>query len=197
MIKQKTILTVFVVSVVVGGFVFFVISSRIAALVGFNPIWKGDFNETVNLFVRYYDTSNHHLLTSDISTSEFLKDKDLSRQIQKEALSKMIDYKILTAELEKRRPDWRDLAELKIKDAFAKIKEQDKFEDSVRTIYGMEISDFKSSILLPRAQIEILSDELKKQNKTYEQWLKEERSGIDVRIMIDGLEWKEGEVAIQ
>ena len=61
----------------------------------------------------------------------------------------------------------------------------------------MSIDDFKGKVLVPQAQFEILSEELKKQNKNYDQWMKEEKNKLNISIMVDGLVWKDGEVIIK
>lgn len=194
--KYKTFLSVFFASLVMGGFLVFYISSNMVALVNYDPIWKKDFNETLDLMIKYYDISDHNL-TTDTSSKSLLGDKDFLKQIQKEALGRMIDYKILAMELEKINPDWRELARIKIDNATLKIKEQEKFEEGVRTLYGMSFSEFERKVLMPQSQFEIVSEELKKQNKNYDEWLKEKRMLIKIRIMIEGLEWKGGEVVIK
>lgn len=187
--------SVFFVSVVFGGFLFFYVSLGVVALVDYKLIWKKDFNETLDLMIKYYDVSGHNM-TTDVSGSNLLEDKDFLKQMQKETLGRMIEYKIIAMELEKINPDWRELARIKIDNATLKIKEQEKFEEGVRTLYGMSFSEFERKVLMPQAQFEIMSEELKKQNKNYDEWLKEKKRGLNVRIMIEGLEWKDGEVII-
>ena len=166
------------------------------ALVNYDPIWKKDFNETLDLVIKYYDISDHHL-TTDTSSSSLLKDKYFLKQIQKEALGRMIDYKILNMELEEINPNWRELARIKIDNATLKIKEQEKFEEGVRTLYGMSFYEFERKVLMPQSQFEIVVEELKKQNKNYDEWLKSKKKKLSISIMVDGLEWREGEVAIK
>ena len=100
-------------------------------------------------------------------------------------------------ELEQINPKWRQLAQLKIDSALSKIEEKDRFEQGVGYLYGMSIDDFKGKVLVPQAQFEILSEELKKQNKNYDQWMKEEKNKLNISIMVDGLVWKDGEVIIK
>lgn len=194
--KHKTLLAVFLVSVLVGGFLFFAVSSKVVAMINYHPIWKGDFDEVVGLMVKYYDVENQHSST-DIVSSEFFKDEDLLKGMQKEALSRMIEYKIIAMELENSSPDWMDVAQSKIETAVLKITEKEKFEEGIIAVYGMNLFDFKSKVLMPQAQFEILSEELKKQDKPYEKWIIEEKEKIKVRIFIDGLKWEEGKVVIK
>lgn len=195
--EHKFILSLFFVSLIGGGVLFFGISSGIAAMVDGKPIWKKDFNETVSLMVKYYDTAGGHHDATEISESEITKDKDLMKRVQKESLERMIEYKIMTLGLEKMNPDWDKSAQAKISDALKKVKENDKFEEGVKALYDMSQADFKGKVLIPQAQFEILSEELKKQNKNYDEWMKEEKEKASVKIMVDGLEWKEGEVQIK
>jgi|SRR3989304_2906176 len=194
--KHKAFLSIFLASVVMGGFLVFYISSNMVALINYDPIWKKDFNETLDLVIKYYDISDHHL-TTDTSSSSLLKDKYFLKQIQKEALGRMIDYKILNMELEEINPNWRELARIKIDNATLKIKEQEKFEEGVRTLYGMSFYEFERKVLMPQSQFEIVVEELKKQNKNYDEWLKSKKKKLSISIMVDGLEWREGEVAIK
>lgn len=194
-LKHKVIFSVFLVSVIFGGFIFFTISSSVVALVGYSPIWKNDFNEVVDLMAKYHESASSGNETN-ISGSDFLKDEYLLKNVQKEALTRIIEYKILSMELENINPDWRKSAQSKIDSAISKIDEKNNFEQGIVYLYGMSLNDFKGKILIPQAQFEILSDELKKQNKNYDQWMKDKKKNIDIRIMIDGLEWKNGEVQI-
>lgn len=194
--KHKFILSLFSVSLIGGGILFFGISSSVVAMVDGRPIWKKDFNEVVDLMVKYYDTAGGHHDATGLAEPEILKDKDLMKRIEKETLSRMIEYKILVVGLKEMRSDWSDVAEAKIEGAMKNIKEGDKFEEGLKTLYGMDPESFRGKVLIPQAQFEILSEELKKQNKNYDQWMKEEKEKSSIRIMIDGLIWKEGEVVI-
>lgn len=194
--KHKTLLSVFVLSATIGGFAFLYLYSGIVAIIDGKIIWKKDLNETVNLMIKYYDTDSHHSSTS-VSGSDFLEDKNLLKRIQRETLTRMIDYKILSSELEVRDLDWKNRASAKIDDAISQTKDSAKFKEGVKAIYSMSYDDFKAKVLMPQAQFEILADELKKENKQYEQWLKDKKKKIEVRIFIDGLEWKDGEIVIE
>ncbi len=194
--KHKFLLSVFVVSVAMGGFLFSYFSYNIVALVDGKIIWKKDMDETVNLMIKYYDTDSHHSVT-EISDSEFFQDKDLLNRMQKEALARIIDYKILISELEKINPDWKDLATAKIDDAISQTESADKFEEGIKAIYGMSFNDFKSKVLMPQAQFEIISDELKNDGKEYDQWIKDKKKETEIKIFIDGLMWKDGEVVVR
>lgn len=195
--EYKFILSIFSVSLIGGGILFFGISSGIAAMVDGKPIWKKDFNETVSLMVKYYNTAGGHHDATEISESEIIKDKDLMKRVQKESLERMIEYKIMALGLEKINPDWEESAQAKISAALKKVEENDKFEEGVKVLYDMSQADFKGKVLIPQAQFEILSEGLKKQNKNYDKWMKEEKEKANVRIMIDRLEWKKGEVVIR
>lgn len=195
-IRHKLVLGLFSVSLVGGGILFFGVSSSIVAMVDGKPIWKKDFNETVSLMMKYYDTADGQHVATEISESDVLRDTDLMRRVQKEALERMIEYKIMVFGLEKIKPDWEKSAQVKISDALKKVKETDKFEEGVKTLYGMNQADFKGKVLIPQAQFEILSDELKNQGKKYDQWMAERKEKASVRIMIEGLKWKDGEVII-
>lgn len=195
-IKQhKILLSVFVVSATIGGFIFLYLYSGIVAIVEGELIWKKDLNKTVDLMVKYYDTDSHHSSTS-VLESEFFKDENLLKRIQKETITKMIDYKILVSELENRNLDWKSRARAKIDDAISQTKDSVKFEEGVKAIYGMDYSEFKDRVLMPQAQFEILAEELKKENKNYDEWLKNKKKNMKVKIFIDGLEWKDGQVQI-
>lgn len=194
--KHKFILSLFFVSLIGGGILFFGISLSVIAMVDGQLIWKKDFNETVDLMAKYYDTAGGHHDATGLAESEILKDEDLMKRIKKEALSRMIEYKILVVGLEKMNPDWGKSAEAKIEEAMKNIKENDKFNEGVKALYGMDQASFKGKVLIPQAQFEILSEGLKKQGKNYDQWIKEKKEKASVRIMIDGLEWGDGEVQI-
>lgn len=195
--KHKFILSLFSISLIGGGILFFGISSSVVAMVDGRPVWKRDFSEAVELMVKYYDTAGGHHDATGLAESEILKDKDLMKRIEKETLSRMIEYKILVAGLKEMRSDWEGVAEAKIEEAMKNVKENDKFEEGIKTLYGMDPAVFKGKVLIPQAQFEILSEELKKQNKNYDDWMKEEKEKISVRIMIDELGWKNGEVIIK
>lgn len=195
-LKYKFILATSVTSLILGGFIYFAISSSVAAMIDYQPIWKSDLNEVVGLMVKYYESANQGNSTG-VSDSEFLKDRYLLRNVQRETLTRIIEYKILSMELEKMNPNWRKLAQSKIDDALSRIGEKGKFEQGVNYLYGMNADDFKGKILIPQAQFEILSDELKKQGLSYDEWMKSEKKKMNIRIMVDGLEWKDGEVIIE
>lgn len=195
-IKHKYFFISFSAVFIAGGGLFLFLLYNIAAFVGYQPIWKSDFDEVVNLMVTYYDQSLHYTST-DASASDLLSDDDLRHRVQKDALSRIIEYKILAVGIEKVRPDWESLAEIKIAKAMLAIKESQQFEEGVKMLYGMEYDEFKYKVLMPQAQFEILSEELEKQDKTYEEWLKNQKENINIRIMIEGIEWKEGEVVIK
>lgn len=194
--KHKFILSLFVVSLLAGGVLFFGISSSIVAMVDGRPVWKKDFNEAVDLMVKYYDTAGGHHDATGFAETEILKDEDLMNRIKKETLSRMIEYKILVSGLEKINPDWGEDAEARIEEAMKNVKESDRFNEGVKALYGMDSAVFKGKVLVPQAQFEILSEELKKQNKNYDEWMKEEKEKVSVRIMIDDLGWEDGEVVI-
>lgn len=195
-LKHKFISAIFLTSLFFGGFAYFAISSNVVAMVNYRPIWKSDMDEVVGLMIKYYDSANKGSST-DISSSEFFKDKYLLKNVKKEALTRIVEYKILSMKLEKINPNWRKLAQSKIDNAFSKIGEKDKFEQGVKYLYGMNADDFKGKVLMPQAEFEILSDELKKQGLSYDDWMKSEKKGLKISVMVDGLEWKDGEVAIR
>lgn len=194
--KHKHFFISFSAVFIAGGALFLFLLYNIAAFVGYRPIWKSDFDEVVNLMVTYYDQSLHHTST-DASASDLLSDDDLRHRVQKDALSRIIEYKILAAGIEKVRPDWENLSEIKIAKAMLTIKESQQFEEGVKMLYGMEYDEFKYKVLMPQAQFEILSEELEKQGKIYEEWLKNQKENINIRIMVEGLKWENSDVAIK
>lgn len=195
-LKHKFISAIFLTFLFLGGFVYFAISSNIVATIDYRPIWKSDLNEVVGLMAKYYELTNQNNSTG-VSDSEFLKDKYLLKNVQRETLTRIIEYKILSMELERINPGWRKLAQAKIDSALSKIGEKGRFEQGVNYLYGMNADDFKGKVLIPQAQFEILSDELKKQGLSYDEWMKSEKKKLNIRIMADGLGWKDGEVIIE
>lgn len=194
-LKHKKLFSIFIAFMVIGGFIFFYTYFNIVAMVEGSIIWKKDFTETVDLINKYYNEGSHSSSTV-ISQEEILKDPNLLKRIQKDALLKMIDYKILMSELDGGELDWENDANIRINAAISRVEDGSKFENGIKELYGMDYKDFKIKVLLPQAQLEILSEELKKQNKNYEDWIKEERKTAEVKIFIDGLRWEEGEVQI-
>ena len=102
-LKHKVIFSIFSMSLIVGGFGYFAISSRVVAVVDYSPIWKSDLDEVIGLMAKYHDSVSQSNST-DVVGSEFLKDQYLLENVRKEALARIIEYRILSMELEQINP---------------------------------------------------------------------------------------------
>jgi len=70
-------------------------------------------------------------------------------------------------------------------------------EESVQSLYGLDIGDFREEILIPLARQEVLAGRLFLQGKDFDEWLLEAKRSSSVKILSPQFFWDGEEVKIK
>ncbi|MEK7640560.1 MAG: SurA N-terminal domain-containing protein [Patescibacteria group bacterium] len=64
-------------------------------------------------------------------------------------------------------------------------------EETARVVYGLDLSEFESLVLVPQAQKEILQGRLFLEKQDYEQWLRDAKKNAKVFIVTPEFYWQD------
>jgi hypothetical protein len=152
---------------------------------GFYPI--AILNGEIVLAQDYYKVTNSGYIfyTNALATYQKVKlgedeSSKLYKDIAKASFDKLIEQKLINKEFDRRMGDvGRELVDKRL----ASIK-NDNLEEPVAKLYGLSMLEFNKFILEPEAKRELLIADFKSQNDSFEAWLNNAKSKVNLRIFI-------------
>lgn len=123
------------------------------------------------------------LKSADFSSAE---NKEISLTIKKEALTSLIEDRIMEQEGDKVIAQFAELSQKRLEDTVSGNENLDK---AVRTVYALSFSSFKNLILLPQSRRDVLRVFLAGQGKNFEEWLKDAKSQKSVKLYFVPFRW--------
>lgn len=192
MTAKNTIFFLLTAAIVVGVVYFVVTKSYAAAFVNFNAISVESFENDFEAAFVYYEKA---LKTYNQGDAAVIESEEVKKEIQRAVLEKLIGNSIVHRELLARMS--KKELESVIENKIGKIEEKSReIEEGIKDLYGFSLEDFKSRVLTPMAEQEILEGRLFLENKNFDEWLKEEKAKARVIILISGFKWEDGQVKL-
>lgn len=192
MTAKNTIFFLLTAAIVIGVVYFVVTKSYAAAFVNFNAISVESFENDFEAAFVYYEKA---LKTYNQGDAAVIESEEVKKEIQRAVLEKLIGNSIVHRELLARMS--KKELESVIENKIGKIEEKSReIEEGIKNLYGFSLEDFKSRVLTPMAEQEILEGRLFLENKNFDEWLKEEKVKARVIILISGFKWEDGQVKL-
>lgn len=193
MTVKKTILFLLAAAAIIGVVYLIATKSYAAAFVDFSAISARSFEADFEAALVYYEKA---LKTYNKGDAAVIDSEEVRKEIQRAVLDKLIDNAVVHRELLARmgKKELGSVIENKIKEIEEKSSE---IEEGIKDLYGFSLEDFKTKVLKPMAEEEILEGRLFLENKNFEEWLKDERAGVRVIILMPGFKWEDGRLKIE
>ena len=123
-----------------------------------------------------------------------VKSEGFKRELHRQLLNRAIDNILIGGGLET--IVGNDLAQLVENKLSAPNLKSKELADSVESLYGLSLPEFRELVLVPQAEREILEGRLTLQKKELSDWLTEARGLARVWILLPNLSWNGKEVVV-
>lgn len=160
------------------------------AIVNYKLITAKALNEEYVAAYRYYAGAS--LLVGkadDIDKPEFKK------ELRRATLNDLIEKVFINKELQKR--IGKDLGGIIQNKISASANGKDNLEEAAKSLYGLNLADFREMVLEPRAEREILEGRLFLEKKDLNSWLSEAAQDAKVFIVTPEFYWDSNKVALR
>ena len=77
------------------------------------------------------------------------------------------------------------------------IQNNANISEGAEKIYGLNLADFKSQVLMPQAYKEILQGRMFLNKENFDEWLKNKKSAVRIIILSPDLQWDGSSVKLQ
>ncbi|MDO8466529.1 MAG: SurA N-terminal domain-containing protein [bacterium] len=146
---------------------------------------------TANRFETEYAVAYHYYLRALGSNKDSdPRSRGFKRELRRAVLEDLVDQSLIKNDLVFRvGKDLPEIVENKIMTA-QKI-DLKTIEETAKMLYGLSLADFKSLVLVPQAQKEILQGRLFLEKKDYEKWLQEAKKNAKVFIVTPEFYWQD------
>ncbi len=116
-------------------------------------------------------------------------------EIRRATLDKLITDSLIYNELKLRfGNEFQAIAERNIGQY---IGDNENIENGAKTLYGLDLLEFKKRVLMPQAYREILEGRMYLNNEDFSEWLESARANASVYILTPDLQWEDGEVSLR
>lgn len=166
---------------------FFILGFWPAALVGGKPIFLRDFEENVRASKQFYNANKIQGKIPDLNFEE--NSKKTIGVIEKQILNVMIEDRILSFEYDK--AGGNNLLK-RVEEKISSVVENESktnLTSGISLLYGWNFEEFKKRILKPQALREVLIDDAKKENRNFEDFLRNEKQKANVKVFLLDLRW--------
>lgn len=155
------------------------------AMVGGNLI-------TANHFETEYVVAYHYYARAAIINQDVDPDsREFKRELRRAVMDNLIEQSLIRQDLDQRiGEDLPDIIENKI--ISAQRSDLKTIEENAKALYGLNLADFKSLVLVPQARREILQGRLFLEKQDYDKWLQGARKKATVFIITPEFYWKDG-----
>ena len=155
------------------------------ALVNSQLVWGSTVEKEYASAIKYYSQMLHTYKGEDVSKKQI---KKIKQEIRQATLDKIIEKIIISnnsSEL---------IGEKKPKLIAAKVKKylQDpKLKAAASALFNLSFNDFKTVILIPQAERELLEEQFSSENRDFNNWLKNQKKKAKVYLFTKEYTWTE------
>ncbi|TSC88841.1 MAG: Uncharacterized protein G01um10143_738 [Parcubacteria group bacterium Gr01-1014_3] len=123
-----------------------------------------------------------------------VKSEGFKRELHRQLLNRAIDNILINGGL--KTIVGNDLAQLVENKLSAPNLQSPELAESVESLYGVSLSEFRKMVLVPQAEREVLEGRLTLQKKELAVWLTDARALARVMILLPSLSWNGKEVVV-
>lgn len=152
---------------------------------------------TANSFETEYAVAYHYYVKA-LANSEDTdpRTRDFKRELRRAVMENLIEHSLINDDLTVRvGGELSEIVENKI--ASAQKTDMKTIEETAQILYGLTLAEFKSLVLVPQAQKEILQGRLFLEKKEYANWLQEARKKAKVFIVTPEFYWHDSAVKLR
>ncbi len=152
---------------------------------------------TANRFeVEYAVAYNYYVRALSASKDTDPRTREFKKELRRAVLDNLVEQALVRQDLNQR--IGRELDQI----VQGKILNSQKLdpqtiEETARVVYGLDLSEFESLVLVPQARKEILQGRLFLEKKNYEEWLREAKKNAKVFIVTPEFYWEESTVKLR
>ncbi len=152
---------------------------------------------TANRFeIEYAVAYNYYVRALSVSNDTDPRTREFKKELRRAVLDNLLEQALVRQDLSSRvGKDLNKIVQGKILNS-QKIDPK-TLEETARVIYGLDLSEFESLVLVPQAQKEILQGRLFLEKKEYDQWLQEAKKNAKVFIITPEFYWQDGVVRLR
>lgn len=152
---------------------------------------------TANRFeIEYAVAYNYYVRALSDAKDTDPKARDFKRELRRAVLDNLIEQALVQQDLNVRvGKDLNQIVQGKILNS--QKLDPKTLEETARVVYGLDLSDFQSLVLVPQAEKEILQGRLFLEKKDYEQWLQEAKKTAKVFIVTPEFYWQDASVKLR
>lgn len=162
-----------------------------AVIVNFDIITAEKFSKESLTAYKYFQNQ----LSAGGSDPKTLDTPQARLEIRRAALDNLVSNSLIYRELNYRfKNDYQSVAKNKIDQV---LKNNDNLQAGVKTLYGLELSEFKDQVLLPRAYQEILEGRMFLNSENFNDWLKNSRTKATIIILSPEFNWDGNTISIK
>ena len=155
------------------------------ALVNSQLVWGSTVEKEYASAIKYYSQMLHTYKGEDVGKKQI---KKIKQEIRQATLDKIIEKIIISnnsSEL---------IGDKKPKLIAAKVKKylQDpKLKAAASALFNLSFNDFKTVILIPQAERELLEEQFSSENRDFNNWLKNQKKKAKVYLFTKEYTWTE------
>ena len=149
---------------------------------------------TANRFETEYAVAYYYYLRA-LANSEDTdpRSREFKKELRRAVLEDLVDQALINRDLTTRvGKELPEIVENKI--ISAQRADLKTIEETAKMLYGLSLADFKSLVLVPQAQKEILQGRLFLEKQDYEAWLREAKKNAKVFIVTPEFYWEDSSV---
>jgi hypothetical protein len=191
--RRPVVIATFVSMVFLGLFGYYAIRVGLypVAIVNGAPLSAQRFLRTVQSVRHYYAQALTRYTPEQLGLSGPVTDQEVRRA----TLEKMIEDELVLKTLESTVGD--TLSSL-VSSKLASIDTAGSdFVQSVTTLYGLSVDEFREAVLIPQARSEILQESPAVQESGAEEWLSRAKAQASIRVFASDLAWDGSKVTVR
>ncbi len=146
---------------------------------------------TANNFENEYAVAYHYYSQALADSQDTdVRSLDFKKELRRAVMENMVVQALISQDLVERvGKDLPGIVENKI--LSAQKSDTKTIAETAKVLYGLNLADFKSLVLVPQAQKEILQGRLFLEKKDYEKWLQEAKKNAKVFIVTPEFYWQD------
>lgn len=175
----------FLVFIGVIGLVAIVTGFYPVAIVDGSPIFFRDWEKARDAATHFI---NMQLVAAGDDPIDFslFDNNELWAQVQRDTLTTLIEQKIISQEGVKSIDGFTTLV---FQEYSRAVNSEEDIERGGKLLYGLEFDDFRTIILIPQAQRDVVAYELKRQGREFDSWFAEAKKKKNVSLYFVPFEW--------
>lgn len=148
------------------------------------------------LDVEYAVAHNYYVRALSGSDETDPESREFKRELRRAVMENLIEQSLIQQDLAQRLG--KDLASV-IDGKLLGIQQKDPkiLEETARLLYGIDLSDFTSLVLVPQAHKEILQGRLFLEKVKYEEWLRNAKKDAKIFIITPEFYWQDDAVRLR